>query len=101
MGFNAGNLSVIKNMLYTSICEYKMILCILRACQSTPWGEEGGGQNKDLGHNAESLTFTVTLNKLITPKAEFPDTWDNNVLFTCSNFYEIQIKGPSKFYDPY
>lgn len=81
MGFNVGNLSVIKNMLYV-ICEYKMILRILRACQSTPWGEEGGGRNKDLGHNAESVTFSVNLNKLITPKAEFPDIWDNNVLFT-------------------
>lgn len=43
-----------------------MILFILLACQSTPWGGY-----KDLGHNEESVTFTVNLNELITPQAEF------------------------------
>lgn len=53
-----------KKVLY--ICKYKMILFIPLACQSTPWGGY-----KDLGHNEESVTFTVNLNELITPQAEF------------------------------
>lgn len=48
-----------------------MILLILFACQSVSL--VGTKTYKNRGHNAESVTFTMNLEKLITLQAEFPD----------------------------